>query len=88
MGVAELVAAFNAVAEPRYSATKGFLRYSRQHDTEFQILTFSGIGNDGVAFSVDSDPIRPGGDVIKASVEAAQRFLAERVDKLNGPSET
>lgn len=75
MGVAELVAAFNAVAEPRYSASKGYLRYSRQHDTEFQILRFSGIGSDGVAFSAESEPLRPGADVVAAAGVTAQTLL-------------
>lgn len=75
MGVAELIAAFNQVAEPRYSASKGLMSYLRASDTEWQILTFSGIGADGAPFEVRSDRLRPGTNIVIAAGQVAQTLL-------------
>lgn len=76
MGVAELREAFNAVAEPRFSASKALLSVERAHDVEWSRLTFSGIAADGTAFVVKSALVRPGGDVVLAARETAQTLIA------------
>lgn len=77
MGVAELREAFNAVAEPTASCNQAFLTYERAHDTEFQRLAFSGRRVDGAEFTIRSDLIRPGAEVLEVARQTAQRLLKD-----------
>lgn len=78
MGIADMRAAFNAVAEPRYSAHRATLRYKQGDGIQFQILEFSGSDASGAPFSVKSDPLRPGSDVNLASAAMAQALLDKK----------
>lgn len=78
MGVKELREAFNAVGEtasPPFSCIKAFLRYEHQDATDFQRLDFEGRNGDGAVFTITSDRIRPGADVIAAATATAERHL-------------
>lgn len=77
MGAADLREAFNAVAAPRYTASKALLNYERKDDTDFQRLTFSGHAADGTPFEVKSDLLRPGTDVNQAARDTAQRLIGQ-----------
>jgi hypothetical protein len=77
MGVRDLVTAFNAVASPRYTCQRAFLGYDRAHDTEWQILTFSGISAGGSAFEVRSEALRPNSDLNAAAAAAAKKLLEQ-----------
>ncbi|MFA6267669.1 MAG: hypothetical protein WC670_18375 [Pseudolabrys sp.] len=77
MGVKELREAFNSVASPRFSANVALMDYSRAHDTEWQILTFSGTAADGSAFTIKSDPLRAETDLPEASRVTAGRLLQQ-----------
>lgn len=80
MGVAELRASFNAVAEPSgYSAAKASLTYERAHDAEWQRLAFAGTGPDGVAFSARSIPLRSDTDLNVVAGEIATKFVTEQL---------
>ena len=81
MGVADLVSAFNSVTAGKFNCTRATLEYSKANDTEWQILTFYGTDADGVAFVFKADRLRPGGDVIAAARETAQRKLDEAAAK-------
>jgi hypothetical protein len=78
LGVAELKQAFNEVAEPAFSAQKAYLSYETKDTIQFQRLKFSGTSQDGTQFEVASDQVRPGGDVLSAARETAQRLLARK----------
>lgn len=82
MGVADLRAAFNAAASPRYSCTSALMHYEQHAGIDWQRLTFSGIGPDGVKFEVRSDQLRPGADVITAAREIGAKLLAQGESKL------
>ena len=75
MGVADMRAAFNAVAEPRYSAQKALLRYTQRGGIQMQILEFYGSDAAGAPFSAKSDPLRPETDVNLAAAAVAQALL-------------
>lgn len=75
MGVRELRDGFNAVAAPTFVCQQAFLTYETHDTTQFQRLTFSGIGADGVAFTQKSDLIRPHGDPVAGARATAQGML-------------
>lgn len=78
MGVADLIAAFNEVASPRFAASKALMGIERRDGAEWSRLTFSGMGIDGAAFDVVSDPLPPGADPIPAARLTAQSLLDSR----------
>lgn len=75
MGTADLLAAFNAVAEPAYSAQKAFLRYGRNDDGQFQVISFRGTAQNGTAFDIESDPLPAEADVNLAAAALAQKLI-------------
>lgn len=75
MGIADIKAAFNQVAQPQFTCTTALLDYQRKDSTEFQILSFSGTSASGEQFAIKSDRIRAGGDLIKAARDTATRQL-------------
>lgn len=75
MGVSDLREAFNGVSQPRFACAKATLHYLRANDSEWQVLTFYGIGADGTAFEITSDRLRPNGDVTGLARDTAQRLL-------------
>jgi hypothetical protein len=75
MGVADLRAAFNNVAEPVFSCQRATLSYKNEHDRQFQILSFSGTDAAGKPFSINSEMLRPGTDVNLAAAAVAQSLL-------------
>lgn len=83
MGVADLVAAFNSMAEPSYSARRAFMVMEPRGGLEWSRLTFSGITADGAAFS-ESVLVPPGEDLLAAARHKAQELLAN-VPKLPAP---
>ncbi len=78
MGVSDMRAAFNAVAEPQFSAQRATLRYKQGDGIQFQILEFSGSDADGAPFAVESDPLRPGTDINLACAVLAQALLDKK----------
>ena len=81
MGVADMRAAFNAVAEPRYSCQRATLRYEPKDNIQFQILEFYGSDAAGAPFSAKSDRLRPETDVNKAAAAVAQALLDKEAAK-------
>ena len=75
MGTKDLVIAFNAAAAPYATCGRAELGYDRSHDTEWQILTFYGTKADGTPFEIKADKVRPGGDIVQATREAAARLV-------------
>lgn len=78
MGSRELRDTFNETASPDAKCIKALLNYKPQGGVEYQILTFSGNFADGTGFVIQSDLVRPGGDVMLAARAAADRLLAQR----------
>lgn len=87
MGVKELREAFNEAAAPHFTASKAFLQMVRVDSAEMTKLTFSGIGADGVAFEVTTDPLPAGTDVMIAAKQAAGKLVEDRTPKLPPPEE-
>lgn len=85
MGVKELREAFNAVAEPTFTAQKAFLDYVQQGGTQYSVITFSGIDDAGTPFEAKSNRIKPKGDVILAARETAQALLTAREQNAQQP---
>lgn len=79
MGTKDLRSAFNAVAEPAYSCSVAMLEYDHdeRHGKGSQILTFSGRGSDGTAFTVRSRIVRAEEDVNLVAAETAQKMLEQ-----------
>lgn len=77
MGVKELREAFNSVAEPAFSCTQALHGYERQHDAEYQVMTFIGVDAHGAAFSQKSPLLRAGTDLLEAARQAATNLLAQ-----------
>jgi hypothetical protein len=78
MAVSDLREAFNLVAAPRYTCQQALLDYERADGAEWQILSFSGRGQDGNGFEIKSDRIGPSGDLVVAARETAQRLLDQK----------
>lgn len=78
MAVSDLREAFNVVVSPRYTCQQALMGYVRDAGAEWQILTFSGRGQDGNGFEVQSEKIKPSGDLIVAARETAQRLLDQK----------
>lgn len=78
MGAREMRDAFNLAAQPTATCAKALLEYERAHDTEFQVLYFSGSYSDGSGFAIKSDLIRPGGDINEMVRATAARVLANK----------
>lgn len=70
---------FNSISQPAYSCTSAFLGYSREHDQEWQNLTFHVTAADGTELVITSDPIPPHGDVDQAARDTAQKLLTDGV---------
>lgn len=77
MAARDLREAFNAVASPRYVADKATLGYERAHDVEWQVLTFSGRGADGNAFS-HVEKVKGDVELNNAARVAAQKLLDQK----------
>jgi hypothetical protein len=77
MGVRELRSAFNEVASPKASCVKAFMENRPMGGISYQILIFSGLWPNGEGWVIQSDLIRPSGDLIAAS-QATARALLER----------
>jgi hypothetical protein len=80
MGVSDLREAFNAVSAPRYTCQQALLSYDRANNAEWQILTFSGRGQDGNGFEIKSDRVGPSGDLALAARETALRLLDKQAE--------
>ena len=80
MGVKEIRDAFNEVTGADARCVKALLEYAPDSSgtIQWQILYFSGNYRDGTGFSIKSSQIRPGGSVILAARETAERLLAEK----------
>lgn len=73
-GSATLKDAFNAVASPKFFAERAFLRYTHEHDTEFEVIRFEGLDEDGKPFSTESKhPAK--NDSLAAAQDAARKLL-------------
>jgi hypothetical protein len=76
-GVRLLRQRFNEVAGDKYTATLALLDYRREHDVEWQVLTFRGTCQNGDTFEVTSRHIAPGEDVNDVAAETARDFLTQ-----------
>lgn len=76
MGVADLLAAFNQVTVPNYVCTRALMSQERADGVQWQKLRFSGNDAAGAAFSVDSDRLPAGADLVAASRVVAANLLA------------
>lgn len=79
MGVAELRDAFNAVAEPQFTAQNAYLSYEYAHDVQYQRLSFSGIDSSGTPFTCKSDPLPPETNLVLAAGVTANNLIAAKV---------
>lgn len=75
MGVRELREAFNEVSAPAATCVKAFMENKPQGGVAWQILIFSGNYADGFGFVIQSELIRPSGDLIVASQATARALL-------------
>lgn len=78
MGVKELRDEFNLTAGAAANCVKAFLSYKPSGGIEMQVLHFSGNWSDGSEFVIQSDLIRPSGDILAASRETARTLLAQK----------
>lgn len=81
MGVSDLRDAFNSVAEPAFTCHKATLGYLRANDSEWQILTFNGIGADGTPFEARSDRLRASDDILSSARAVAASLIANKEAK-------
>lgn len=75
MGVRELREAFNEVTGPDANCVKAFMDYKMSGGTQYQVLVFSGNWPDGEGWVIQSELIRPSGDLAAASRETARALL-------------
>ena len=75
MAVADLIDAFNSVSEPRFTCVKALQWYETKDQTQFQRLRFSGTGENGNVFKIESDLLRPDTDLNEAARAVARRLL-------------
>ena len=75
MAVKDLREAFNAAADGKFTCQTATLGYTRENDVEWQILSFSGTGDDGMAFATQSKLLKPGANVLEAARAAAQVLI-------------
>ena len=78
MGVRDLRAAFNEAAAPGATCQRVLLEYVSEGTTQWQILTFSGNYANGTGFSIKSNRVRPGGDILLEARTTAQTLLKQR----------
>ena len=78
MGVRELRDGFNAVSQPDATANAARMSYVQQGGTEWQVLQFTGSWADGSPFTLKSDRLRPGTDVVLAARMAAIQMLQQK----------
>lgn len=78
MGVKELRDEFNLTTGPAARCVKAFLSYKPSGGMEMQVLHFSGFYADGSEFVIQSDLIRPSGDLLTASRETARALLQRK----------
>lgn len=78
MGVRELRDAFNEMTGKEASCVKALMEYKRSGGAEYQILYFSGNYADGSPFVIESELIRPSGDLLTASRETATALLNQK----------
>lgn len=74
MGVKELRDAFNSVTGKEAKCIKALMETV---DSGVQRLYFSGNYADGVPFVIQSNPVRPSGDLVIASRETAAALLKQ-----------
>lgn len=78
MGVADLRDAFNLAMGPHGTCITALMEYERAGGTEWQVLYFSGNYPDGTGFSIKSNRVRPGGDILLEAQTTAQTLLKQR----------
>lgn len=71
-GTVQLREAFNAAAAPNYTATQAFMSYVHEHDAEFTVLKFVGIGQGGKEFTAESPKLRAGVNIFAAAADVAR----------------
>jgi hypothetical protein len=75
MGVKELRDAFNEVSRPTANCVKALMEYKHSSGVQHQILYFSGSYANGEGFVIQSELIRPSGDLVLASRATAEALL-------------
>lgn len=75
MGVRELREAFNEVSGQTANCVKAFMDYKTLGGIQYQILIFSGNYADGAGWVIQSEPIRPSGDLAQAARATAESLL-------------
>jgi len=75
MGVRDLQQAFNEIGLSRYTCQRALSHYEAMEGGQFQVLTFSGIGADGVTFEVRSEAFHPGLDPAQIARNTAKALL-------------
>lgn len=76
MGIADIRAAFNSVAESAgFACSQAFMDMTNVGGAEKQILTFWGRKADGDMFNIRSDLVPAGGDLSAAARKAAQALI-------------
>jgi hypothetical protein len=69
---------FNQALGDAGNCVTALMDYKRSGGVEYQILFFSGNYADGSEFVIQSNLIRPSGDLLAASRETAQALLQQR----------
>lgn len=77
MGTKDLREAFNAEAGDAFSCQRATLAYRQHEGAEWQILSFSGTGSDGMPFATQSELLPPKADVNQAA-RAVARVLIDK----------
>lgn len=78
MGIRELRDVFNEVLGQQGSCTKALMDYKISGNIQYQVLFFSGNFADGTGFVIQSELVRPSGDLATASRETATKLLQQR----------
>ncbi len=77
MGVSDLRDAFNTVTGDAFACTAATMGYTRAHDVEWQVLSFSGTAANGTPFTVSSPQLRPETDLYAATAATARQFMKD-----------
>jgi len=75
MGIKEIRDAFNEVTGNAANCVTALMEYKPSGGVEYQILYFSGNYADGSEFVVQSDLVRPSGDLIAMARATAANLL-------------
>lgn len=76
MSASKIRDAFNAVAQPQYTAQRAFLGYEPAHDVHWQRISVVGADRTGKPFTVTSELLPMDADPLEAAKALAQKLIS------------